>query len=85
MKAEIKDAEVPVSWKPITVELTLESVEEARLLFHCVNRVGLLKTLQLNLPNSGYRWDDYSQEISPRFGITSSFLADEITRQGFKL
>jgi hypothetical protein len=40
MKLKFKDEETKV-FKPVKIELTVESIEELRLLFHAFNRRGL--------------------------------------------
>jgi len=86
MKAKIVTVEQPKEFKPITMEFTFETVEEARLMFHALNRSNLRETLQMSGNNIGtYGWEEYSSSIANRFGNGYTILEEAIKQQGFKI
>ena len=72
-------------YQPITFELTLETLEEARLLFHVLNRSDLLDALQSD--PTGYGFDEYEPDIAPSFEFGEAWekVRKAIERQGFRL
>jgi len=87
MKGKIKPVEVDLkTFKPFVLELTVESVGEARLLFHCFNRLDLLEVLrQSGGPNTELRYSfkRFSGEIAMMFtGTVYSEISRELVGQG---
>jgi len=84
---KLKEINMPRTrvYQPITFELTVETLEEARLLYHVVNRSDLLYALQSD--PRGYGFDDYDPDIAPSFGLDNAWdeVRKAIERQGFRL
>lgn len=83
MKIEIKETKEVKKFKPITVELTFETVEEARLFFHITNAQELDKII-LNAPHmSGWK----GQIMADELGGTNAYplIKKAIKDQGFDI
>lgn len=85
MKIQINNTNEPKKFKPFTVSLEVETIEEARLLFHVFNH-GNLKQL---IDSDEFYNDDmeYSSLYSCGFDDYNGWeiLKNEILRQGFKV
>lgn len=83
MKAEIENAEKLKEFKPFEITLTVESVKEARLLFHVFNRVNLKDAI---LTKFYCDTDEYDLDIENQFsGEIYDKIEKEIKRQGFEI
>ena len=70
-------------WEPMTLEITIDSVEEARLLFHCLNRVDLLEVLR---KVTSYGFSCYNEDIASCFsGLSEDVLEKMIKDRGFEV
>ena len=65
MKTQIITAEQEKKFKPITVQITAETIEDARLLFHLHNHAGLSEIIK-NDPGYDFKETGYNGNISER-------------------
>lgn len=73
-------------FKPFTVHITVETLQEARLLFHVVNRANLKEALMCEPASKGYfGYGDYSLDFAESLGLGYKAVREEIQRQGFSL
>jgi hypothetical protein len=63
MKVRLKETE---TFTPIKLELTIDNIQEARLLFHVLNMGRLLDQLK-TVPDSLYSWHLYDSDIAQEF------------------
>ena len=84
MKLKVEDS---VQWRPMNISLSIESVEEARLLFHVFNRCNLLDVLIGEMDE--YDFSAYSPHVAKEFkfsnGGSSSTIRKVIEDQGFEV
>ena len=82
MKAEIISPKTQKEFTPITVQITLETIQEARALFHVANNSG-----SALLAFSDYKvGSPYSHNISAGIsGNLHNLIIKEVERQGFKI
>ena len=83
MKATITTKEQPKRFQPITMEFTFETVEEARLMFHVLNRGNLKEVLQRSDADV-YHWN-YTIDIAEKFNTGYTALKNAIREQGYEL
>ncbi len=73
-------------WKPVKLELTINSVEEARLLYHCFNRIDLLDCILTGNygGGEGTSYDTYNTLLNFK---NNEYLVIEkiIQNQGFEV
>lgn len=80
-KTTIKDTDK--IFKPFTIELTIETIEEARLLFHISNHS---KIRELIMNDKKYILDvNYSNSITDNIPYLWNLIKKEITKQKFDL
>ena len=82
MKARIIEEKKEVEFKPFKIELTIETIQEARLLFHVGNNLNLLGCLRAA---KDYPIDRYNDDIAANCKEFYIIMKDEIQSQGFKL
>lgn len=81
MKTQILKTPQKKTFKPFTVQFEIETIEEARLLFHICNHANIGPLIM----NSNYGGDsNYDDEMATSFGNYQDIL-DEILSQGFKI
>ncbi len=81
MKLEIVKEPTPKTFKPVGLKLTVESIQELRLLFHVFNRGSLKNAIM----TSSYS-NDYSSDCADFFGWSlSGQIKKEIKDQGFQV
>lgn len=84
MEIKVIDKNTEKQWEPVTLAVTLGTVEEARLLFHVLNREFLLNALKAS--NEGYGFLKYSEDIAVDFsGDGYRRLRQLIEAQGFEV
>ena len=83
MKTEIKSTQTKKEFKPFTIEITAETIEDARLLWHIFNCGDIIEKLE----KSGYFEEQvYSKQITKYFDYEDwTKINEEIQSQGFKL
>jgi hypothetical protein len=81
MKAKVLKTTAEKEFKPFTLALEVESLREARLLWHVLNKKGLLDLLL-----RAYGEWPYSYDVNKEFNIdVFSVVDDEIESQGFEV
>lgn len=80
MKSKIK--ENSSNFKPFTLELNIETVQEARLLFHIFNYADIR---QLFLSGNAYSMESYSSDIGRIDNKTFALLSSYIKNSGEKI
>ena len=83
MKIEIEEGKIKKEFKPFTVKIEVETIQEARLLYHVFNRRGIG-----GLIFDGFYGRDYCKDIDSDFDDpqrTYSAIKDEIKNQGFEI
>ena len=81
MRSKIKSVTDSKVFKPFTVELTMETVEEARLLFHVFKQRNLKDHLEIDE-------EDYNHDIIDDFDDKDGLpfrIIDEIKSRGFEV
>ena len=76
-------ANTPV-FLPFDFTITVETIEEARLLYHVFNRADLKQILQ-NPPCPGYSFKSYHSGIASQFYSGYGQLKKEIEQQNFEV
>lgn len=84
MKTKIITAEQEKKFKPITIQITAETIEEARLLFHLHNHAGLSEIIK-NDPGYDFKETGYNENVSECLGDMFSYIREHITSQGFEV
>jgi len=85
MKVELKGKKCGLSTDPIILMLTIDDIEEARLLFHVFNMNRLKTSIKHGYDYDAY-WYKHSDEIAENFQSEGwSVLEQEIQGRGFKL
>lgn len=82
MKSRIVEKK-PEGFQPFTLELTIETIEEARLLFHCFNKGNLEELIVNNLSPL-----EYNLNIANNLdetGSTAGKILDKIRESGLDL
>ena len=69
-------------WQPVKLEIILETVEEARLLFHVFNNVDLMGAFECE---EEYDLNPYSQNIARAFFAGIDEVEQAIKKQGFEV
>ncbi len=82
MKVDIESVDIKREWKPQRILITIESVEEARLLFHVFNRNHLLSAFK---DGGYYNFNSYASEIQNNFDTGKNNIEAMIKNQGFDL
>lgn len=82
MKVTINKESTNELFKPFTLNIEVETIEEARLLYHVANRTNLLKVLQLK--GNHYGFDAYSKDIASQLD-GEDIIEEEIMAQGFEI
>lgn len=83
MKIKINRAVEPKEFKPVAVILTIESIQELRLLFHTFNRGRLKDVIARENYFSGYLSGD--EDVAKSFGKGYTELKEVILDLGYKL
>lgn len=83
MKTEIKSTQTKKEFKPFTIEITAETIEDARLLWHLYNCGNIIEKFE----KSGYFEEQkYTKKITKYFNFKDwKKINEEIQSQGFKL
>ncbi len=86
MKTRIFRRETVRNFQPFTLQVEVESIGEARLLYHVFNRANLLDVLK-GQSQLGEYFVGFNMDIDPNLNedTTYSKLRNEIQGQGFEL
>ena len=83
MKTIIKSVTKQKTFIPFVVEIKVETIEEARLMYHLFNRGHLNKAI-MNKDYAGY--ENYNQQVSTELGGNGyTQISEEIKKQGFDI
>jgi len=87
MKGKLVSLNVKKEFEPITLEITIESVEEARSLFHVFNYTDLGNLMKSDWYSSGGIGKNYSIKVSRSLGSSGlGFkIKNEIENQGYEV
>ena len=80
MKIEIEEGNIKKEFKPFVVKIEVETIQEARLLFHTFNRERLFDVIF-----SGGYGRDYDKNVASNFGVNFLLVKNEIQKQGFEI
>ena len=80
MKIEIEEGNIKKEFKPFVVKIEVETIQEARLLFHTFNRRQLSNAIF-----SGNYGDAYDKDIASNFEVDYKIIWSEILKQGFEI
>lgn len=83
MKIEIEEGKIEREFKPFTVKIEVETIQEARLLYHVFNR----RNIRDIILSDGYG-GDYNKNIDYDFDCqqgSHARISEEIKRQGFEI
>lgn len=81
MKSKITNMTAAREFAPIKVEIELETIEEARLLYHVVNRGNLLDALS---GSRSYMFTEYHKDIASNFDTDLGvLLKQEFENRGY--
>ena len=86
MKTQIITDEQEKKFKPITVQITAETIEDARLLFHLFNHSCLGGLIRKD-PEYGFEAASYSTDMADMVfeqGV-DDYILDNIESQGFEV
>lgn len=78
-----KEMKEPV-FKPFTLEITVETIQEARALYHVANRERSAKLCTENNYSISLFSDDFNIDAFPGFD-TVYIIGNEVESQGFKI
>ena len=88
MKIEVEEGKIKKEFKPFTVKFEVETIQEARLLYHTLNRLNLLRVIF----SGDYNINGYCSDIAEEFcnfdcspAGNSDIIANEILKQGFEI
>jgi len=83
MKGDLKTTRLE-GFEPFTVEFTIETIEDARLLYHICNHG---KIGQLILDDPEYHITPYVQEFTQNLGETRMYdkIFKEVEEQGYRI
>ncbi len=83
MKTEIKNTETKKEFQPFTIEITAETIQDARLLFHLFNAGNLKRIIMEDL---AYEFN-YNEDFTRELGGYSKFgeIRRLIESQGFEV
>jgi len=86
MKGKITSVKIENKFKPFILELEIETLQEARLLYHLANAPHLLDVFKKGVGGGCYGLRDYSDDIAESFhGYIWELISDEIKKQGFTM
>jgi len=82
MKTEIESSKEEKKFKPFVIKITVEDIEEARLMFHIYNRLNLRDAIF----TEGYETMEAKERTASSItGIHFTKIRNEIERQGFEI
>ena len=82
MKIEIEEGKIKKEFKPFTVKFEVETIQEARLLYHVFNRRCLADVIFSGDYDKNCK---YSGDIYSDFDIGYDAIEEEIKKQGFEI
>lgn len=87
MKGTITKQGKPNAFQPFEVTLCVESIAEARLLYHVFNNNKLLKHLKGEYISVPYNFSVYTEKVAESFEVEGLWanLKDELESQGFEI
>ena len=83
-KENIVDVEEGRTFNPIRVIVECNTVEQARLLYHVLNRKDLLEVLK-NEELSYYPWESFAGNVDDSFKQDGTTVRNLIENQGYRL
>jgi hypothetical protein len=82
MKIELCDKLEPKKFIPVRINITIDTIEEARLLFHVLNRADLKKIIFKNYGTDG----EFSNKVADEFDSKAYMVVEKLIKeQGFEI